>query len=96
MAAVAEREDLRGRPDAEIFAAATAEGRAVVTEDVRDFAILVRTATELDESHAGVIFTTVSRHPRVAGARDALVRSLAHLLEEHSAPNALEDAVIWL
>ncbi len=94
--AVAEREDLRGRPDDEIFAAAIAEGRAVVTENVRDFAILARDAIELDRHHAGVIFTTESRHPRRGSARDALVRALVSFLAEHAAPDALRDSAVWL
>lgn len=35
--AVAERPDLRGQPDALIFAAAQSEERAVVTENVADY-----------------------------------------------------------
>jgi predicted nuclease of predicted toxin-antitoxin system len=96
VSAVAERDDLRGRPDDEIFAVAIAEGRVVVTEDHRDFAILVKVAIELDRHHPGVIFTTASRHPRIPSARDALVRALMSLLEQHRSPDALRDSVIWL
>lgn len=96
VAAVAERDDLRGRPDAEIFDAAGAEGRAVVTEDVRDFTLLVLRATDLDRHHDGVVFTSATRFPRVPGGRQCLADALALMLEMHSAPDALRDIVIWL
>jgi hypothetical protein len=35
--AVAERDDLRGRPDEEVWEAAVADGRALVTGDLADF-----------------------------------------------------------
>ena len=39
---VRERPDLAGHPDVEVFSSAQAEGRAVVTENVRDFRPLAR------------------------------------------------------
>lgn len=94
--AVAEREDLRGRADADVFAAAGAEGRAIVTENVRDFAALARRAGELGESHPGVILTAASRFPRTAHARRRLVDALARLLEGHAQADGLRDTVVWL
>lgn len=94
--AVAERDDLRGRPDPEIFAVATTEGRAVVTENVRDFMALVRRAAERDERHPGVIFTAPSRYPRIPSARDALVSALTSLLDGYAPADALRDTVVWL
>lgn len=96
VAAVAERDDLRGRADADVFAAAGAEGRAVVTENVRDYAGLVKHAGDLDETHAGVVFTSPSRYPRVPDARARLTEALARLLEEHAATDVLHDMVVWL
>jgi len=94
--AVAEREDLRGRADADVFAAAKAEGRVLVTENVRDYAGLVRRAADLGGSHAGVIFTAASRYPRATDARERLVDVLARLLDEHRDDDALPDVVLWL
>lgn len=94
--AVAERDDLRGRPDPEIFDAAIAEGRAVVTEDVRDFSLLVVQAAELDRRHPGVILTMGSRYPRRPGTRVRLAEALAALLEEHPSADALSDVMVWL
>ncbi len=97
MVAVAERDELRGRPDPEIFDAAVAEGRALVTEDVRDFTLLVRQAAERDQPHPGVIFTLAARYPRTPGAaRERLTDALARLLDQHPAADALRDLVIWL
>ena len=94
--AVAERDDLRGRPDPEIFDTALAEVRAVVTEDVRDFTLLVLRAIDLDRHHHGVVFTSATRFPRVPGARRRLADALALMLETHTAPDALRDLVVWL
>ena len=62
--AVAERVDLRTQPDEVIFVAATAEGRAIVTENIADFRPLAVTALNAGDSHAGLIFTTNHRWPR--------------------------------
>lgn len=94
--AVAERDDLRGLSDADIFAAAIAEERAVVTENARDFLVLARAAAAEDVRHHGVVVTSPTRHPRRPDARERLVESLARLLEEHSTAGALRDVVIWL
>lgn len=94
--AVAERDDLRGLSDADIFAAAIAEERAVVTENARDFLALARSSAAEDVRHYGVVVTSPTRHPRRPGARERLVESLARLLEEHSTAGALRDVVIWL
>ena len=55
--AVKERADLIGLPDDDLLRAATADQRAVVTEDVKGFAVLHRRITGRSQQHAGLIFT---------------------------------------
>ncbi len=61
---VAERPELRGRPDAIIFAAAQADGRAIVTENVLDYRVLAASEFQAGRSHCGLIFTSNHRFPR--------------------------------
>jgi len=62
--AVTERADQRGLPDAELFAVAQAEGRAVVTENVRDYAPLADAHDGRSEQHFGLVLVPAQRYPR--------------------------------
>ena len=81
--AVGERSGLIGRSDADIFKAARAEGRALVTDNVRDFRRLAQQLLQRGQSHSGLIFTTdrqLSRHDertlgRLVNALDGLLHS---------------------
>ncbi len=81
--AVVERTDMMGKSDAAIFAAARAEHRAVVTDNVRDFRRLAQQELQRGSSHAGLIFTTDRHLPRhdertlgkLVSALDDLLRS---------------------
>lgn len=83
--AVAERQDLRGQPDAAIFAEAQAQGRAIVTENVADYRPLAAYELQVGRSHAGLVFTTNRAFPRhdertpgrLVAALDDLLRSAA-------------------
>lgn len=64
--AVSERVDLRGLSDEELLAAAAGEARSVVTQNVRDFAVLHGRWANRDLPHAGIIFTHPRRFPRAS------------------------------
>lgn len=82
----------RGSPDAELLEFARQEGRAIVTENVRDYRPLAERAIEGGESHGGLVYTTDRRWPRHDVG--ALIDALDRLLVEHpSQPVAME---IWL
>src|SRR5688572_14391027 len=57
---------MAGLPDRELLAAATADLRAVVTENVADFAAIHRQMLAGGENHAGIVFTHPRRFPRHA------------------------------
>ena len=61
--AVKERADMIGLPDRELLLVATAEDRALVTENVKDFAALHKTMTAPAEKHAGIVFTHAEAIP---------------------------------
>jgi predicted nuclease of predicted toxin-antitoxin system len=74
---------LEGAPDPEVFAAALADGRAIVTENVSDFRVLESHALARGEPRPSLVFTTNRRFPRGAPATigrlvvalDALLRT---------------------
>lgn len=81
--AVTERPELRGQSDLAILGWATAGGRAVVTENVRDFVPLTKRWALDGADHAGLILTNPRRFVRslraypadLVDALDALHRS---------------------
>jgi uncharacterized protein DUF5615 len=81
--AIQERGDLRGLPDHRVLRAAFEERRAVVTEDMSDFRVLVVRAIRDGDPTFGVVCVprrAFDRGARVAGrlvrALDALLRNL--------------------
>jgi len=82
VSAVTERPDLRGEPDGEILVIATAERRALVTDNVRDFRRLGSLTIQSGGSHGGLILTAHSRFPRHdPRTLGRMVAALAELLE---------------
>jgi predicted nuclease of predicted toxin-antitoxin system len=94
--AVAERPELREISDADVLAAAIADRRAVVTEDVRDFTILHRRFLEQGQTHYGILLTSRTRLPRHKAGRRALLAALRSMLGTHESEDALRDELIWL
>jgi len=94
--AVAERPELREIADADVLAAAIADRRAVVTEDVRDFTILHRHFLEKGQTHCGILLTSRTRFLRHKAGRRALLAALRSALREHESEDALRDQLIWL
>jgi hypothetical protein len=92
--AVGERADLRGQPDEIVFAAAQAEGRAVVTENVVDYRPLAARLLERGRTHAGLILTTNNRFPRHDPRTPGrLVMALHALL---SGEHGIANQELWL
>ncbi|MGD0082734.1 MAG: DUF5615 family PIN-like protein [Acidimicrobiales bacterium] len=68
--AVAEDSRLCTLADEDLLRAATAAGRAVVTENVKDFDRIVRNWASTGERHGGVIFTSPRRFERARSTQD--------------------------
>jgi uncharacterized small protein (DUF1192 family) len=62
--AVAEQDERRALTDEELFRWAAERGRRVVTENVKDFAPLLRRAEELGQPAAPLLFTSSRTFPR--------------------------------
>lgn len=87
---------LHGLLDAELLAYATAEQRALVTENVADFAELHRAAIVTGHRHYGLIFTSPRQFPRTTRAIGHLVRALDAFLDANRTDDALESQTWWL
>lgn len=91
---LAERDDLRTRPDSYVFVVARSEGRAFVTEDVKDYRKLAIDTILGGETHPGLILTTNRTFPRSSPRTPRrLIRSLHRLLVSEV---DLSDREHWL
>jgi hypothetical protein len=88
--------ELHGLFDADLLAHATRERRALVTENVADFAELHRAAIISGRLHFGLIFTSPRRFPRTTRAIGRLVAALDALLVSQQAEDALVNQTWWL
>ncbi len=91
--AAADRSDLLGRSDRLILEIATSEGRAVVTNNVKDFRPLAAERLARGQSHAGLILLPSSR-TRSRAAIGNLVDSIEAVLREH--PGGLDSSERWI
>ena len=93
--AAADDPELAALPDEELLRRASSEGRAVVTENAKDFDRIVRSWTATGEHHAGVIFTSPRRFHRGSTAYpESLIVALTTFLVVP--PVAGQDWVHWL
>lgn len=91
--AVVERDDLRALSDEELFQWATEQGRRVVTENVKEFAPLLRRAEELGRSAAPLLFTSSRTFPRSRRSPGPLIAALDAWLRSPEPDRPTED---WL
>jgi uncharacterized protein DUF5615 len=82
----------RGTPDEELFDHARADGRAVVTENIRDYRPLAERVIAAGGNHAGLVFTSPGRWPRNDPGR--LIKAIADVLR--STARQPIDMEIWL
>lgn len=81
--------------DEESLAACAAERRALVTNNVADFMVIIRACAVEGQSHAGVIFTSDRTMPRTRATIGRYVAALSELHEEHS-DGDFADRVHWI
>lgn len=85
--AVAERPELRGRPDEVIFSEAQAQGRAIVTENVVDYRPLASAALRAGRVPPTLVLTSNRAYPRASRRTPGrLVTALDALLSEPHVP----------
>lgn len=74
--------DLAGAQDAAVLAWATANGRAVVSRNIKDFVALDATQRTSGSAHGGFVLISTKTFPEDNEAFGALLRSLDKLLTE--------------
>ena len=96
--AVKGRAGLVGMPDVDLLRTATADDRAVVTENVKDFAVLDRRISATGQHHSGLVLVDARRFPRSAqNYVQVLADALASFLSEHGTMlDGVESFVWWL
>lgn len=96
VAAVAERADLAGLSDRLVFARAVTERRAIATENIKDYVLLIRRAAAAGDVHFGVVLLSRRRLPHTRDGTGALVEALDGLLRLFPREDALRNTVRWL
>lgn len=91
--AVAERDDLIGRSDHVILEVATGEGRAVVTNNIKDFRPLAAEWLAKGRSHGGLILLPSSR-TRSRSAIFVVANAVEQVLREN--PSGLSGSERWI
>ena len=91
--AVADREDLAGRSDRIIFEVASSEGRAVVTNNIKDFRPLAAEWLAHGRVHAGLILLPSTR-TRTRNAIAAVAAAIDNVLRGH--PDRLSGSERWI
>jgi len=85
--AVSQRPDLMALHDDEpILAAATAEGRIMVTTNIGDFAVLDGRWAAEGRTHAGIVFVTTSAFPQDRSFIGSVVNALHAAATEEALP----------
>jgi hypothetical protein len=91
--AVAVRHELIGSSDSIILEVATSEGRAVITNNVKDFRPLAAARLAQGGTHAGLILVPSTR-TRIRSAIGALASAIVGVLHDH--PDGLEGSERWI
>ncbi len=89
--AVTEDPALIGLSDYELIERMVEDHRVIVTNNVADFASLVKS-----KEHAGLVFTSDKSLPRNRKTVGLFIRRLDSLLSSHTEENALHGQIRWL
>lgn len=82
---------LAGRSDFDLFSTAVAQGYAVLTENVADFARVASDHLTAGHRHHGVLIALSSRFSRRPAGMNALVAAIRAMADE-----VIEDRVVYL
>lgn len=91
--AVVERSDLVEKSDSEVLDSANREGRAVVTNNIKDFRPIAAERLADGRGHAGVILAPCPRRRRRADT-GRLVDAIEAVMRDH--PNGISGSERWI
>lgn len=87
---------LKGTADEPLLALANAEDRALLTNNARDFLVLVAHRATSGADHCGLLLTSDSSMPRGKRSIGRYVERLHALMDRHPGARALANQVRWL
>jgi hypothetical protein len=87
---------MTGTADEALLVAAAGQGRALLTNNVRDFASIAVLWAKGGQDHYGLLFTSAESLPRGRGTIGLYVEVLGALFDAHPAEDALHNQVRWL
>lgn len=93
---VHDRIELKGKTDPIVFAAAQSDGRAVVTNNARDYVPLVAQSAKSLERHCGLVLTSDRSVRRRRDDVAGFVELLGALMLTNLGDDALLDRIVWL
>jgi Domain of unknown function (DUF5615) len=93
--AVLERPDLIGMLDGHVWKVAIAEGRALATENARDFVPAARATNAAGRSHAGLVLVSPRTVLRSRNATGFIVEAL-HRIVVANPGDSFVDRVAWV
>ena len=82
--------------DESLLSLCGAEGRALLTNNVADFAVIVRRWAADGRRHAGLIFTSDASMPRTRAATGRYVELLERILLSFPGDAEFSDRIEWL
>lgn len=86
----------QGDDDESVLTSCALEHRALLTQDVRDFMLIVRDWQASGQSHAGLVLASSQARLTHRDQIGTAVSALHDLMKHYLADNALNDRVIWL
>ena len=87
--------ELEGKQDRELLRAAGEQDRAIVTDNVADFALLHRQFLAAGEEHSGIILASPARFPRSKRTLGIWIEAVATFLEGHEGAS-IKNTCTWL
>ncbi|MEI6621283.1 MAG: DUF5615 family PIN-like protein [Actinomycetes bacterium] len=88
--------DWHTEDDETLLTLCAGQRRALLTNNVADFAVVTRAWQAEGRSHCGVIFASDASLPRVLAMIGTYLDRLAQIMTTHPGDNELLDVVCWL
>jgi len=85
-----------GISDPQALALASDQGRALLTNNVRDFMVIHGDVLKAGGQHMGLVFTDDRSMPRAKATIGRYVTTLEKLLAERRSADALRNQVAWI
>jgi hypothetical protein len=96
VASVKERPELVSHTDVQLLSVMADERRALLSENVVDFAPLIRQLAADGGSHYGMIYSSPNSMPRSRHTIGVFIRALTATLEQHPGDDDFVNRTEWL